>query len=42
MQLVKTCTKDKHMNSWEAMYIQEYQRKDLLVTEQQHFEQHTL
>jgi len=35
MQLVKTRTKDKHTNSWEAMYIQEYHRKGMLVTEQQ-------
>jgi len=35
MQLVKTCTKVKHMNSWEAMYFQEYHRKGMLVTQQQ-------
>jgi len=42
MQLLKTCTKGKHMNSWEAMYIQEYHRKDLLVTEQQPFDHNIL
>lgn len=39
MQLVKTFTKSKHMNSSEAKYIQEHQRKDLLVTGQLQFEQ---
>jgi len=35
MQLVKTRTKGKHMNSREAMYIQEYHGKGMLVTQQQ-------
>jgi len=42
MQFVKTCTKGKHMNSLEAMYIQEYHQKDQLVTEQQPFEHNIL
>jgi len=30
------------MNSWESMYIQEYKRKDLLVSEQKPFEHNSL
>jgi len=42
MHLDKICKKGKHMNSWESMYIQEYKRKDLLVSEQKPFEHNSL
>ena len=42
MQMVKACKKGKHMNCWEAMYIQEYHKRGLLVTEQQPFEHNIL
>jgi len=35
VQLVKSCTQDKHMNRWENIYILEYQRKGMRVKEQQ-------
>ena len=42
MRMVKACKKGKHMNCWEAMYIQEYHKIGLLVTEQQPFEHNIL
>jgi len=42
IQMVKACKKGKHMNCLEAMYIQEYHKRSLLVTEQQPFEHNIL
>jgi len=41
-QLVKTCKKGKSMNCREAIYIHEYHRKDLQITDQQQFEHKVL
>jgi len=38
LQLLKSCTKGLRMNCWEAMYIQKFHQKGILIAEQQVYE----
>jgi hypothetical protein len=42
LQLQKAYTKGTRMNSWEAMYIQKFHQKGILIAEQQVYELNTL
>jgi len=35
LQLLKTCSKDTHMNYWEALYMQVFHQHGILIAEQQ-------
>jgi hypothetical protein len=35
LKLIKACQKGKHMDCWEALYMQVFRKKKVLIDEQQ-------